>query len=150
VPKLSTLPNPSTAFDLLDPFEVIETMIDLRIQLTQLEQQIQTLQPSFFAACLILNQAKIERDRAIISRKLTPAQWTYAIDILEQEQDRRLEKGGGDDRTDLSSLVANPSDGWEPPHNTQDKVESLSSVAIAPPVTYSLPQPHSILERLKF
>jgi hypothetical protein len=85
VPKRSTSPNASTAIDLLDPFEVIETMIDLRIQFTQLEQQIQTLQPSFFAACLMLNQAKIERDRAIISRKLTPAQWTYAIDVLEQE-----------------------------------------------------------------
>lgn len=85
MPKLSTSPNASTAFDLLDPFEMIETMIDLRIQLVQLQQQIETLQPSFFAACLILNQAKIERDRAIISRKLTPAQWTYAMDILEQE-----------------------------------------------------------------
>lgn len=85
MPKLSTSRNASTVFDLLNPFEVIETMIDLRIQLAQLEQQIQTLQPSFFTACLILNQAKIERDRAIISRKLTPARWTYAMDILEQE-----------------------------------------------------------------
>jgi hypothetical protein len=85
VSKLSTSPNASMAIDLLDPFEVIETMIDLRIQFTQLEQQIQTLQPSFFAACLMLNQAKIERDRAIISRKLTPAQWTYAMHVLEQE-----------------------------------------------------------------
>jgi hypothetical protein len=37
------------------------------------------------AACLMLNQAKIERDRAIISRKLTPAQWTSAVNVLEQE-----------------------------------------------------------------
>ncbi len=85
MPKRSTSPSASMAIDLLDPFEVIETMIDLRIQLTQLEQQIQTLQPSFFAARLMLNQAKIERDRAIISRKLTPAQWTYAMYVLEQE-----------------------------------------------------------------
>lgn len=82
---LTTSPNAAREIDLLAPFEVIETMIDLRIQLTQLEQQIQALQPAFFAACLTLNQAKIERNRAIISRKLTPAQWTYAADILQQE-----------------------------------------------------------------
>jgi hypothetical protein len=75
----------ATEIDLLDPFELIETMIDLRIQLAQIERQIQSLQPAFFAACLTLNQAKIERHRAIISRKLTPAQWTYAVEILEQE-----------------------------------------------------------------
>ncbi len=75
----------ATEIDLLDPVEVIETMIDLRIQLAQIECQIQSLQPTFFAACLTLNQAKIERDRAIISRRLTPAQWIYAADILEQE-----------------------------------------------------------------
>lgn len=83
--NLSTASQSSTPIDLIDPFEVIETMIDLRIQLAQLERQIQALQPAFFAACLMLNQAKIERNRAIISRKLTPAQWTYAADILEQE-----------------------------------------------------------------
>lgn len=85
MPKRSTSPQAATAFNLLDPFEVIETMIDLRFQLAQLQQQIQTLEPSFFAACLMLNQAKIQRDRAIISRKFTPAQWTYAMEILEQE-----------------------------------------------------------------
>jgi hypothetical protein len=79
--------NSSTdrAIDLLNPMDVIETMIDLRIQLAQLERQIQALQPTFFTACLMLNQAKIERERAIVSRKLTPAQWTYTTDILEQE-----------------------------------------------------------------
>lgn len=75
--------SPST--DVLDPIEVIDAMIELRIQLAQLEQQIQNLQPAFFAACFMLNQAKIARTRAIISRKHTPAQWTYTADILEQE-----------------------------------------------------------------
>lgn len=85
--NLSTSPNSfaATEIDLLNPIEVIETMIELRIQLGQLEQQIKTLQPAFFAACFTLNQAKIERSRAIVCRKLTPAQWTYATEILEQE-----------------------------------------------------------------
>lgn len=85
--NLTASPTSPTATEnpLLDPFEVIESMIDLRIQLAQIEHQIQSLQPAFFTACLILNQAKIERHRAIISRKLTPARWTYAGEILEQE-----------------------------------------------------------------
>ncbi|NJR63146.1 MAG: hypothetical protein HC769_32820 [Cyanobacteria bacterium CRU_2_1] len=64
---------------------VIDAMIELRVQLVQLEQQIQFLQPAFFAACLLLNQAQIDRERAIISRKFTPAQWTYDGDILAQQ-----------------------------------------------------------------
>jgi hypothetical protein len=71
--------------DLLDPIEVIDAMIELRFQLAQLERQIQDLQPVFFAACLTLNQAQIGRSRAIISRRLTPAQWTYDGDVLAQD-----------------------------------------------------------------
>lgn len=85
--NLTASSNSSTVnpIDILNPIEVIDAMIELRIQLAQLEQQIQDLQPAFFAACLTLNQAKIARSRAIISRKFTPAQWSYATDILEQE-----------------------------------------------------------------
>lgn len=50
-----------------------------------LEQQIQSLQPSFKAACLALNTDKISLERAIITRKLTPGQWTYSPQIGEQE-----------------------------------------------------------------
>jgi hypothetical protein len=71
--------------DVLDPMSVIDATIELRVQLVQLEQQIQSLQPAFFAACLLLNQAQIARERAIISRKFTPAQWTYDGDILAQQ-----------------------------------------------------------------
>jgi hypothetical protein len=71
--------------DVLDPFKIIDDMVDLRIQMAQLEQQIRELQPLFFAACFMLDQAKIDRSRAIISRKLTPAQWTYTAEILDQE-----------------------------------------------------------------
>lgn len=75
----------SPTFDFLDPIAVIDTMIELRIQLVQLQQQIQELEPTFFAACLMLNQARIARERAIISRKVTAAQWTYDGDVLAQE-----------------------------------------------------------------
>jgi len=78
-------PFPQVNLDLLSPIEAIELMIDLRIQLAQLEHQLKRLQPVFFSACLALDQAKIERDRAIVTRKFTPAQWTYGADILEQE-----------------------------------------------------------------
>jgi hypothetical protein len=70
---------------LSSPSEIIDAMIDLRVQLFELEQQIQALQPAFFAACLALNTDKIQRDRAIITRKLTPAQWTYSLEISDQE-----------------------------------------------------------------
>lgn len=60
-------------------------MIELRIQLQAIENQIASLQPAFFIACLSFNTEKIERTRAVITRRLTPGQWTYSIDILEQD-----------------------------------------------------------------
>ena len=60
-------PNPT---ELLNPIEIIDAMIDLRIQLSHLEQQIQSLQPSFFAACLALNTEKIALERAIITTQV--------------------------------------------------------------------------------
>jgi hypothetical protein len=80
-----TASDPATTIALLAPFEVIETMIELRIQVAQLEQQIQSLQPAFFDACAALNTEKIALERATISRRLTPRQWAYASDVLEQE-----------------------------------------------------------------
>lgn len=70
---------------LLNPLDIIDAMIELRIQLQQLETQIASLQPAFFAACLALETEKIERTRAVITHRLTPGQWTYAIDIVEQD-----------------------------------------------------------------
>ncbi len=81
--ELSTSERSSTAFD--SPSDIIEAMIELRIQLFEVEQQIQALQPAFFAACLAFNTDKIQHDRATISRRLTPAQWTYSSDILDQQ-----------------------------------------------------------------
>jgi hypothetical protein len=83
---LSTSVKPSdNACAFSNPSEIIDTMIELRVQLFELEKQIQALQPAFFAACLALNTDKIQRDRAIITRRLTPAQWTYSAEILDQE-----------------------------------------------------------------
>jgi len=75
----------SNLAQLPSPIEIINAMIELRIQLYELEQQIQALQPAFFAACLALNTEKIALKRAIITRKLTPGQWRYSPDISEQE-----------------------------------------------------------------
>ena len=80
---LTTPPGDSTT--LLNPGEIINTMIELRIQLAELEQQIQALKPAFSEACLALNTNNIELEHAIITRKLTPGQWAYSADILEQE-----------------------------------------------------------------
>lgn len=80
---LNTPPTGST--DLLSPTDIIDAMIELRIQLREIEEQIQSLQPAFFTACLALNMDKIALERATISRKLTPAQWAYSANIVEQE-----------------------------------------------------------------
>lgn len=84
---LTTSAPPATAINLnlLAPIDVIEAMIDLRIQFEQLEQQIDALKPAFYAACATLNTEKIERERALITRRLTPGQWAYSPDVLEQE-----------------------------------------------------------------
>jgi hypothetical protein len=78
-------PTTSSDFDLLTPIDVIEAMIDLRIQFEQIEAQIDALKPAFYAACATLNAEKIEHERALITRRLTPAQWAYSPDVLEQE-----------------------------------------------------------------
>jgi hypothetical protein len=81
-PILST----ESSANLLDPLDVINMMIDLRAQLAELEQQVQTLQPAFYAACVALNTDKMELERAIISRRLSPGKWNYSDDIVEQEE----------------------------------------------------------------
>ena len=79
-PLLTTHDAPAT---LLDPLDIIYAMIDLRAQLAQLEQQVQSLQPAFYAACLTLNTDKIELERAT---RLTPGKWDYSNNIVEQEE----------------------------------------------------------------
>ena len=71
--------------NLLNPIEILDAMIELRVQLRAIEEQIQALQPAFFTACLALNTDKIAHDRATISRRLTPGQWAYSAEVLKQE-----------------------------------------------------------------
>jgi len=73
--NLSTAAEPTKTINLhlLDPIDVIELTINLRIQFGQIEQQLKDFKPTFYAACPTLSTAKIERDRAIVTRKLTPA-----------------------------------------------------------------------------
>ena len=78
-------PTLSPSTDLLNPIEILDAMIELRVQLRAIEEQIQALQPAFFTACLTLNTDKIALDRATISRRLTPGQWAYSAKVLEQE-----------------------------------------------------------------
>lgn len=70
---------------LLSPTEIMEAMIDLRIQSKAIEAQIEQLMPAFKAACASFGRERIELERAIISKRLTPGQWNYSASILEQE-----------------------------------------------------------------
>jgi len=81
----STPPTTKIDLDLLNPIDVIEAMIDLRIQLEQIETQIDALKLAFYAACVALNADKIQRDRALITRRLTQGQWDYSPEVIEQE-----------------------------------------------------------------
>ncbi|HEY9910073.1 MAG TPA: hypothetical protein V6D18_20965 [Thermosynechococcaceae cyanobacterium] len=81
-----TVNKPSTAAtEILNPADVLEMMIELRFQLREIEEQIQALQPAFFAACLALNLEKTTLQRATIARRLTQARWDYSDSISEQE-----------------------------------------------------------------
>lgn len=71
---------------IVDPSHVIDHMVALRLQLADLEQQIDTLKPAFFAACAAQEVSQFKHKQAVISRKLTPGKWDYPRDILEQEQ----------------------------------------------------------------
>jgi hypothetical protein len=68
------------------PPEVIEQMIDLRIRQVELEQQIQALRPAFFDACAQQTTDRLENERALIYRRLTPSKWNYPSHILDQER----------------------------------------------------------------
>ncbi|MGH2415804.1 MAG: hypothetical protein ACRDEA_19365 [Microcystaceae cyanobacterium] len=87
-------PQPTllTNTNVLSPTDIIEAMLDLRIQADQLSKRIQALQPAFSAACVSLNTDKIQLERAIVARKLTPGQWTYSLDILQHEDLLRQRK----------------------------------------------------------
>ncbi|WP_013334779.1 hypothetical protein [Gloeothece verrucosa] len=71
--------------EIATPEQIINTMIDLRLAVYELEQQIETLRPDFFAACLALNTEKITLEKAIITKKLTPGVWNYSPEVKSTE-----------------------------------------------------------------
>jgi hypothetical protein len=85
LPTSSNIETNSTSSAVLNPEEIIEAMIDLRVQLAELEQQVQVLQPLFYEACTALDTNKIALERALITRRITPGRWDYSADILAQE-----------------------------------------------------------------
>ncbi|NEQ20342.1 MAG: hypothetical protein F6K28_14065 [Microcoleus sp. SIO2G3] len=84
-PQTATTLLPPQEINQLAPLDIIALMIDLKRQVAELEAHIQTLKPAFFAACLALNTEKIALEQAIVSRRLTPGQWTYSPEIVQQE-----------------------------------------------------------------
>lgn len=80
------------ATDSLTSVDVINQMINLRIQLADLEHQIDTLKPAFFAACAEQGNNQVELERAIITRRLTPGKWAYPDHITQQEKQLKLLK----------------------------------------------------------
>ncbi|AGY56858.1 hypothetical protein GKIL_0612 [Gloeobacter kilaueensis JS1] len=78
--------------DIEKSLEVIDKMIELRLQLAALEEQIKTLQPHFYLACSAVSTDKIETPRATISRRLTAGKWLYSAPILQLEEQLKQQK----------------------------------------------------------
>jgi hypothetical protein len=78
--------------EILESDEIIEQMINLHIQKTDLEQQIKALKLAFFDACTHKNTEHLDNKRALIYRKLTPGKWNYPNHILDQERQLKQAK----------------------------------------------------------
>lgn len=75
------------------PNDVIDQMVELRLQRTQLDQRIEALKPAFHQACTELDVSQFRHDNALISRKLTPGRWQYSDSIQEKEKQlKRLKR----------------------------------------------------------
>ena len=74
------------------PSDVIAPMVALRLQLTQLEAQIDALKPDFFDACAAQEVDQFQHQQAVIYRRLTPGKWDYPSDLIEQEQRLKQQK----------------------------------------------------------
>lgn len=74
----------------LSSAKIIDQMIALHTQKKMLEQQIAELEPAFFDACNQQDNDKIDGERALIYRKITPGRWIYPDNIIKQQE--RLKK----------------------------------------------------------
>lgn len=72
------------SLDFINANDIIDHMIDLRIQMAQLQQEIEALHPSFCAACVTFDKPTIQLERAIIKRRFTPGKWLYDEEITTQ------------------------------------------------------------------
>jgi hypothetical protein len=70
----------------LSSAKIIDQMIALHTQKKILEQQIQELEPAFFEACNQQDNDKINGERALVYRKITPGRWVYPNNIIEQQE----------------------------------------------------------------
>lgn len=70
----------------LSPNDTINQMVSLRLQRAELDNQIETLKPTFLEAYAALDISQLRHEQALISRKLTPGQWDYPDNIIEGEQ----------------------------------------------------------------
>ena len=66
--------------------KIIEKMIDLRIQLEAISQQIKDLKPAFIEACEEQDSDQIHHEQALIYCKITNGTWIYPTNILKQQE----------------------------------------------------------------
>lgn len=66
--------------------KIIDQMIALHTQKKAIEQQIQELEPTFFEACDQQDNDKIDGERALVYRKITPGRWVYPNNIIKQQE----------------------------------------------------------------
>lgn len=71
---------------------IVDRMIELRLQLAAIEQEIDTLQPAFYAACAALSEDRIDTPRAIITRRRTPGRWLYPLSVTTVEETLNQQK----------------------------------------------------------
>lgn len=76
MPKKSTLSSTN----------IIDQMIALHTHKKMLEQKILELEPAFFEACNQQGNDKINREQALVYRKITPGRWVYPHNIVEQQE----------------------------------------------------------------
>ena len=69
-----------------NPSDVIDQMVELRLQRALLDRQIEELKPAFHQACTALDISQLRHENALISRKLTPGRWQYSDAIQDKEK----------------------------------------------------------------
>ena len=74
------------------PEQIIDLMIDLRIEQNRIDQAINELKSRFFEACKAQNTNQIFHNKAIIYKRLTPGKWTYSPEITALENELKSKR----------------------------------------------------------